>query len=110
MLDLTPARSMEARGSLNARGRYASPAVADAAAGRREDATAAHLGQRAAVLTRRGMYWVQDSGEHLRLELSRATDRAAGRVRKAPLRSALLALACGALVFVLVSRLGKGSD
>ena len=105
--DRLEAAAREAASSLNARGRYASAAI-DKLALRGQDGAepvADGLTGRALDVARR----VRDGSDHLRLEVSRASERAAGYVRDQPVRSMLMAMATGALLYAAVRMLGGRS-
>jgi ElaB/YqjD/DUF883 family membrane-anchored ribosome-binding protein len=59
---------------------------------------------------RRSIDRLADSVDGMRTQVARASDRAVGYVHDAPVRSALVAVAAGALVFGLVRLLSSRSS
>ena len=56
---------------------------------------------------RRGMDQIVDSVDRVRTQVARASDRTVGYVQDAPVRSALVVLAAGTLVYALVRALSR---
>lgn len=60
-----------------------------------------HYLQKVETAARRGMDQIADGVETVRTQVARATDRTVGYVHDAPVRSALVVLAVGTLVFAV---------
>ncbi|MCE4553094.1 hypothetical protein [Pelomonas cellulosilytica] len=63
--------------------------------------------QKVETAARRGMDHLADRVDSVRLQVARASDRTVGYVQDRPVRSALMALAVGTLVFAVVRMLGS---
>lgn len=59
---------------------------------------------------RRGLNQIADRFGDVRSQVARASERTVGYVQDAPVRSALVALAAGALVYALVRTLSHARD
>jgi ElaB/YqjD/DUF883 family membrane-anchored ribosome-binding protein len=57
---------------------------------------------------RRGLDQIADGVDRVRTQVARASDRTVGYVHDAPVRSALVVLAAGTLVYALVRALSRG--
>lgn len=83
--------------------------LADTAGRWQEQAAPAmeRVSERASDLARQSSQWVRDSGQRMRRQVVRASDRTVGYVRDEPVRSVMIAAAAGALLFALVRMLGS---
>ncbi len=85
-------------------GQHAFDRLSEHAADWRDEAAPAvdRLTERAGDMARQGADWVRDSGERVRSQVVRASDRTVSYVRDEPVRSLMMAAAAGALIFALV--------